>query len=69
MTKVFNPLLDKRKGKSTEMTASDKSDNVMEGDGPISPVSNRRMERALCGTVPVWIDAQARLILPIKKGM
>lgn len=69
MTKVFNPLLDKRKGKPVEMNASDNTDNIMEGDGPISPVSNRRMERAMCGTVPVWLDAQARLILPIKKGM
>jgi hypothetical protein len=69
MSKGFNPLLDKRK-KPVEMNASDiNPSNVMEGDGPISPVSNRRMERAMCGNVPVWLDAQARLILPIKKGM
>lgn len=68
MTKVHNPLLDKRKNrKPTEITASD--DNVMEGDGPISPVSNRRMTRAMCGNIPVWLDAPARLILPVKKGM
>ena len=62
---VYNPLLDKRK-KRIETTASE---NVVEADGPISPISNRRMVRASANGVPVFVDAQARLVLPIKVGV
>jgi hypothetical protein len=44
------------------------SDNILEGSGPLSPVSGRRMVRATISGIPVWVDQQARLVLPVKKG-
>lgn len=60
----FNPLLDKKKPATNQITASEEMEASL---APLSPISGKPMINAFCRSVPCWVDPVNRLILPHKK--
>ena len=72
----FNPLLDGKRERAP-VTAnlnnpllSERTPNqmtpVVANAVPVSPITNKPMTQAFCGDIPVFVDLETKVVLPIR---
>ena len=67
MSKPFNPLFDKKR--ETVATLFDEKNFVTASTQttPKSPITQKPMTKAFCGDIPVYVDLETRVVLPVKE--
>ena len=56
--KPHNPLFDKTRTPTVAKTA--------QAATSLSPITGKQMVNAYCGTIPVFVDTETRVVLPVK---